>query len=93
MAGTVTAVAAKAQFADCVRRAERGETLMITRHGKTVAALVAARDIEKLDRLRAAGPAAGLAGLADGWRGSADLARALQQLRRSAPRKPRRAGA
>lgn len=89
MASTVSAVEAKARFSDCVRRAEQGETVLITRHGKAVAALVAARDVERLDRLRAAGPAAGLAGLAGGWRGSANLARVLAESRRTASRKLR----
>jgi prevent-host-death family protein len=92
MASTVSAVEAKARFSDCIRRAEQGETVLITRHGKAVAALVAASDIERLDRLRAAGPAAGLAGLAGGWRGSDSLARVLTAAGRTASRKLRRFG-
>lgn len=71
---------AKARFASAVRAAESGRPVIITRHGRPVAALVAAEDLERLDRLRAAGPEGGLASVAGGWEGSeqmADLALAI----------------
>jgi hypothetical protein len=43
-----------------VRRAD-----LITRHGKAVAALVAAEDLDTLERLRPAGPEGGLASIAE----------------------------
>ena len=44
---------AKARFAELLRRVENGETVAITRHGKTVACLVPARDQEQAERDRA----------------------------------------
>jgi prevent-host-death family protein len=78
---------AKAHFADCLREAERGEPVVITRHGKRVAALVPASELKALERLRAAGPEAGLAGLAGGWKGSEGLVDAISRARRSRPRR------
>jgi prevent-host-death family protein len=86
-ATTVSAAKAKAQFAECLRRAEAGDSVVITRHGRAVAALVRADRLQQLERLRAAGPAAGLAGLVGGWRGSAELVRLLSGSRRSRPRR------
>src|SRR5438046_6868886 len=41
MARRLSAAQAKSQLADCLRKAENGESVIITRHGKPVAALVA----------------------------------------------------
>jgi len=70
---------AKARFADCLRAAEHGEPTVITRHGRRVAALVSADEIERLERLRAAGPEGGLASIAGGWEGSERLAKILDE--------------
>jgi len=78
---------AKAHFADCLRSAERGDPVVITRHGKAVAAVVAAEDLERLERLRAAGPEGGLASVAGGWEGSEDVAVAIRRSKRSKPRR------
>ncbi len=78
---------AKAHLSTCVREVELGGTVLITRHGKPVAALVRPEDLDALERLRAAGPAGGLAGVAGGWPGSEDLVRALETRRRSASRR------
>jgi prevent-host-death family protein len=86
VATTVSAAKAKAEFAECIRKAEAGDSVVITRHGKAVVALVRADRLEQLERLRSAGPAAGLAGLAGGWRGSEELVRILAGSRRSKPR-------
>lgn len=86
MATRVTAARAKAEFAECVRKAEAGDSVVITRHGKAVAALVSAERLRQLERLNAAGPEAGLAGLAGGWEGSEDLVDAVASSRRSRPR-------
>jgi prevent-host-death family protein len=47
---TLSVAQAKATFAACVRWAEDGEPIIISRHGKPVAALVQATDVEHLTR-------------------------------------------
>lgn len=86
MPRTLSAARVKAEFAECVRKAEAGEAVVITRHGRPVAALVPADRLKQLERLRASGPEAGLAGLAGGWKGSDQLAATLAGARRSRPR-------
>ena len=68
----------KAKLSSCVRSAERGKPIVITRHGRPVAALVSAEDLDRIQRLRAAGPEGGLASLAGGWEESGDLAAWLE---------------
>lgn len=90
MTRMVSAAEAKMHFSDHLRASERGESIVITRHGKPVAALVPARDLPDLERLRAAGPGAGLASVAGGWPGSGTLAKRLRgHARSSARRVPR----
>jgi antitoxin (DNA-binding transcriptional repressor) of toxin-antitoxin stability system len=55
---------------------------VITRHGKAVAALVAADDLEALRRLRATGPEGGLASIAGGWEDSEELVSILERSER-----------
>jgi len=86
MTRKLSLAAAKSHFSECVRNAESGDAVLITRHGKPVVALVSAEDLGSLERLRAAGPQAGLAGLAGGWQGSDKLVRELAAIRRSKPR-------
>ena len=74
MARNVSLAEAKAKLSECVRDAERGDFIVITRHGKAVAGLVGAAELERLELLRAAGPEGGLASLAGGWEGSEELA-------------------
>jgi prevent-host-death family protein len=83
----VSVVEAKARFSECVREAEAGGVVLIRRHGKAVAAVVPAADVERLQRLKAAGPEGGLASLAGGWPGSEELVQRIRELRRSRPRK------
>ena len=84
----VVAVAeAKAAFAECLRQAERGEPVVVTRHGKTVAAIVSLEDYAALARLKAAGPQKGLASVAGGWKGSDELVDVVLKTRRSRPRR------
>jgi prevent-host-death family protein len=64
---------AKASLSEAIRDVEGGETIIITRHGKPVVALVRAEDLSKLELLRAAGPEQGLGSVAGGWKGSDDL--------------------
>jgi prevent-host-death family protein len=87
MARKVSVAKAKAQLSECVRVAERGDSVYITRHGKAVAALVPASEVKTLERLRASSPHAGLAALAGGWKGSDEFVRLVKRYRRSAPRK------
>lgn len=44
---------AKAQFAELLDEVERGETVVITRHGKPIARLVREEDGRRADALRA----------------------------------------
>ena len=53
-------------------------SVLVTRHGKPVVALVPAADVAQLARLRAAGPEKGLASLAGGWEGSEELAELIR---------------
>jgi prevent-host-death family protein len=76
----------KATLSEQIRSAEDGEPVIITRHGKAVAALVSAEDIEALRRLRATGPEGGLASIAGGWEDSEELVSILE----SSPRLGRR---
>ena len=87
MTKNVSIAEAKARLSDCVREAERGEPIVITRHGKPVAALVASGDLGQLERLRKAGPQSGLASLAGGWEGSDELADRLAESKRGPTRR------
>jgi prevent-host-death family protein len=81
-----TVAEVKSHFAEWVRAAEAGETVVITRHGKAVVALVSAAEVEQLARLKAAGPEKGLASLAGGWEGSEELVERINEIRRTKPR-------
>ena len=74
MGKSISVAEAKATFSDCIREVEAGSSLIITRHGKPVVALVRLTDVEHLQRLRKAGPQSGLVGVAGGWEGSEELA-------------------
>jgi len=87
MAKQVTIADARDQLSAHVRSAEHGTPVVITRRGRAVAVIVAADDYEQLERLRAAGPQAGLAGLAGGWEGAEDLVGELALRRRGPTRR------
>ena len=74
---SISVAEAKATFSECIRQVEAGSPVLITRHGKTVAALVRPSDLEHLDRLRKAGPESGLASISGGWENSEELATIL----------------
>ena len=86
MTRAMSVAEAKATLSERIRDVEKGEQIVITRHGRTVAALVSPEDLEHLQRLRAAGPQGGLASLAGGWEGSEELVRLIE----SSPRGGRR---
>jgi len=74
---SISIAKAKATFSDCVRQVEAGSFVLITRHGKPVAALVRPGELEHLERLKRAGPESGLASIAGGWEDSEELATIL----------------
>jgi prevent-host-death family protein len=76
----------KAKLSEYIRDAERGDPVVITRHGKAIAALVGSEELEILQRLRAAGPEGGLASVAGGWEDSEELVRILETSSRVASR-------
>ncbi|MFO7737400.1 MAG: type II toxin-antitoxin system Phd/YefM family antitoxin [Desulfatiglandaceae bacterium] len=86
MEKNISVAQAKATFSECIRKVEAGSAVLITRHGKPVAALVSPSDLEHLKRLRKAGPETGLAGIAGGWENSEELASILD----ASPRKGQR---
>ena len=67
------------KVAESIRLVEKGEVILITRHGKPVAALVTPSEIEGLDRLRSRTPDDGLAGLVGKWSDSDELVRGLEK--------------
>lgn len=79
---------AKARFSECVREAEDGASVLITRNGRPVAAIISVEDLALVQRVKAAAEGRGLAMLAGGWEDSEELVTAMQR----APRSGRTAG-
>ena len=77
MEKSISVADAKATLSECIRQVESGSFVLITRHGKPVAALVRPGDLEPLERLRKAGPENGLVSIAGGWENSEELAEIL----------------
>jgi len=86
MEKNISVAEAKATFSECIRKVEAGSAVLITRHGKPVAALVSPSDLEHLERLRKAGPESGLASIAGGWENSEDMASILNASSRQGQR-------
>lgn len=86
MSKSMSIAEAKAHLSVCVREAEQGEFVLITRHGKPAAALIGATHLEQLERLRKAGPQGGLASLAGGWEGAEELIDRIERSPRTRPR-------
>ncbi len=86
MRRNISVAEAKATFSECIRAAESGNAVLITRHGKPVAALVSPSDLEHLERLRRAGPGSGLASIAGGWDNSDELVEILSDSPRQGQR-------
>lgn len=78
---------AKATLSEAIRDVEGGKTVVITRHGKPVAALVRPEDVNRLEALRAAGPQHGLASVAGGWAGSEELVKNIARVVRRGRRR------
>ncbi|MBW2442486.1 MAG: type II toxin-antitoxin system Phd/YefM family antitoxin [Deltaproteobacteria bacterium] len=78
----VSLAEAKATLSECVREVERGNMILIKRHGKPVAALVQPGDLDHIVRLRSVGPEGGLASVSGGWDGSEELVRILEESKR-----------
>ena len=76
---SISIAEAKATFSDCIRQVEAGASVIITRHGKPVAALVRPGELEHLERLKKAGPESGLVSIAGGWGNSEELATILDE--------------
>ena len=87
MTKTLSVAEAKSHLSDHIRQVEKGNSIVITRHGKPVAALISADALEHVERLRKAGPQGGLASLAGGWENSEDLVRLIAQSPRTKSRK------
>ncbi len=68
----------KAKLSEYIRDAQRGDPVVITRHGQAIAAIVGSDELQTLQRLRSAGPEGGLASVAGGWDDSDDLVRILE---------------
>jgi prevent-host-death family protein len=80
---TRTSVAdAKAHFTHYLRVTERGERVLILRHGHPVAALVPTAELAMLEQLAAAEQPGGLASLAGNWESGDELAARVEQVRR-----------
>jgi prevent-host-death family protein len=86
MEKSISVAEAKATFSECIRQVEAGSSVLITRHGKPVAALVRPNDLEHLERLRKAGPESGLASIAGGWQDSDELVNILEESPRQGQR-------
>lgn len=77
---------AKARFSECIRDAEGGEPVLVTRNGRPVAAIVSAEQLALVKRVEAASEGRGLALLAGGWEDSEELVAAVS----AGPRSGRR---
>jgi len=86
MGNSISVAEAKAALSEYIRQVEAGFPVMITRHGKPVAALVQPKELEHLERLRKAGPEKGLACIAGGWEDSGELVRILEESPRQGQR-------
>jgi prevent-host-death family protein len=91
MSKAMTIAEAKSRFSDCVRSAESGEIVLITRYGRPAAAVVSAKYLAELERLRRKGPASqGLSALIGRFPDGEEFAAEAEQIvrERGAPRKP-----
>lgn len=75
MTSSVSIAEAKATLSEVVNRVAFGhETVIISRHGRPVAAVVGIADVEELERLRAAQAPGSLAEIVGQWEGFEEIA-------------------
>jgi prevent-host-death family protein len=90
MSKAMTIAEAKAHFSECVKSAEGGETVLITRYGRAAAAVVSAKYLAELEASMRKGPAQqGLAALVGRFPDGAELTSEVDRIvrARGAPRK------
>lgn len=90
MSKAMTIAEAKAHFSQCVKSAEDGETVVITRYGRAAAAVVSAKYLAELEAAGSKGPGQrGLAALVGRFPDGAELASDVERAasHRTAPRK------
>lgn len=95
MSKAMTVAEAKAHFSECVKAAEDGETVLITRYGRPAAAVVSAKYLADLQAAGRKGPAQqGLAALVGRFPDGEELAAEVERTvrRRGAPRKSPKLG-
>src|SRR5262245_899102 len=95
MSKAMTIAEAKAHFSECVKSAEGGETVLITRYGRPAAAVVPAKYLAELEMEGRKGPAQrGLAALIGRFPDGEELAAEVERTvrRRGAPRKSPKLG-
>lgn len=71
---------AKAHLAAYVADAEAGNRVVLTRHGRPVAALVPIADLDRLESLGQDDPQAGLAGLIGAWEEDEEMVDVIQSV-------------
>jgi prevent-host-death family protein len=91
MARSISVAEAKAHFSECVREAEDGAPVLVTRHGRAVVAIVPVEDLEALERLRSSGPDGGLASVAGRFDDAQDFVGELDAIVNRRNRKARSA--
>ncbi len=89
MARSMSVAEAKARFSECVREAEDGAPVLVTRHGRAVVAIVPVEDLETLERLRASGPDGGLASVAGRFDDAQEFVDELEAIAHRRTRKAR----
>lgn len=89
MSKAMTIAEAKARFSECVKSAEGGETVLITRYGHPAAAVVSAKYLAELEMGRKGPAQRGLAALVGRFPDGAELAEEVERTvrGRGAPRK------
>lgn len=85
MVRTLPVAEAKAHLTQHIRDTERGGRLIITRHGRPVAALVSVQDLDAVERGLPAG-AGGLASLAGSLGTGGEFAANVERIRRGRSR-------
>jgi prevent-host-death family protein len=80
MIATHSIADAKAHLTACIISAEAGERVVLTRHGKPVAALVSMADLAVLEKTADNSPQAGLAGLIGAWEEDEEMEAAVKSV-------------